>query len=316
MTNKLVKPASKSTAITVAPLSRDQLAVFNEMPKALQSKAKAAIDYVRGLMHKSIFDTHAFGQIISEISGDEPKYGSRAVEQLAHVLDMTANVLWVYRKFATVYSLDRVKQLVVKADKTGYPISVTHFQLLAAIDGPHAAKIRKECENLVIEKHYTTRDLQDHLQIGGKKSKHKGPTPKPPKSPIAGIGQISAIATDMEKRIPIWDEHVFHFYETAGADQLSNDHLDELRNGMANTQRARDMLEELINSDFSKAIIRVERIMSGQPDVKQKLLPAPKASPKPTATPTKRRSLRANSTLPEEKPDKPVVKKKKQLVKR
>jgi hypothetical protein len=296
------------TALTTLSLNTDQLQVYESMTTALQTKTMKALQLLRNMGRDNIYTSYQLGEIVREIAGDEPKYGDKAVVSVSEVLGEHPNTLWRCKNFAVIYTRERIEELLNRSEKTGFPITLGHFLVLSGIEGDKAARLRKEAENLVIQKNYTIADLDDYLAgIRGKGSKHPGPSVKPPKSPIAGLGQMTDLSGNFSKRSDMWDKHVFLFYERAGADQLSEAHLKELRQSQTSIEHIRNRCEEMLNYGFSKVIPRVERVLKtkGPTETEQKKLPAPAASANGPAAARKR--LKPRDKLASKR----VVKKKK-----
>jgi hypothetical protein len=276
---------------TAAALTLEQKEIYQSMSGDWRKQAEAAIKLQRSMVDDLIWKKYKLGEIVRDMRQNEARYGESAVEKLAIVLGSAPSELWECQRLATCYTEESLTKLMERAGKTGRRIQWSHLRQLADMSESHgagAAKTRRELETQIINEGLTARDLTHVIQQRlGSRSRGSGRTPAPPRTPAAGLQQITGWADGFTKRCDGYDEHVFRALETAGEDQLSEATLKHLEEAKEAQLQARAKLELSINRTES-VLNRVSRVLqqaAGAAPAPATTTAAPKAS---TASPAKK----------------------------
>lgn len=252
-----------------AMMNKDQLSVYETMPKAWKERADKALSLRDQLVEANIMTRHALGEIVRELVGDERRYGESAVPNLAIVLGERANFLWECRQFAMTYSSDRIEQLMLSCQGSGWKLSWSHFERLSSEDLD--AKTRRELELVTVRRRLSVSELVALIQQKkGKRGNNKaGRAPLPPRNPLMGMEQMSKSSIAFLNRTAIWDTGIFEALENAGADQLDVGVLQQMEDAKQNQYNLAK--QALANAErYAKAIGKVKKKIQSkkEPEVK------------------------------------------------
>ena len=192
---------------TLTPLEREKARLFEKMSKDLQNVASEFEKLDNRLNSNAIRIAHSKGQTVSRVIDQAARFGSSAVEELAHYLCQSPQHLYRLRNFSETFSICEIEELLDSRIYPGQRLTLSHFLLLTNIQSFNE---RSKLTSLAIKKHWSVKDLE--LEVASRTTnppRNGGRKPARPKSVPAGVQQIQKTIQSTNNRVDIWLEEVF-----------------------------------------------------------------------------------------------------------
>lgn len=205
-----------------------QQAVIDEMDAELKKVYRQVNRLFAKVQRDGMLAAWDVGALVKSVTNNERKYGTSAVEQLATALgtNFTAQKLLAYRQIANAFTRVRVEKLTTMRTEGGNRITITHLTILAGLNAEHIRDYTKQ----VFREDLSTDALAAAIQAKlGKRSNSSGRPPSPPKTIGSGLSQIAKYHTEIDKRMKIWEKHVFRRIGESSSDVLTEPLLAKIR---------------------------------------------------------------------------------------
>ena len=246
------------TALT--PYQAERKEAWERMSPELRKVAKAIEEKLTHLRDTAVLTFYEIGELVFKAVGTRGKYGTGAMELLQAYLPATKAIgtLRYARLFVNTYSRKEVAAATRAAEKNGHEFNQTHWIVIVQRAGSRKAKLRRQGVEMVIEHGYSAAELQKQLEyLEGRNTRNapQGRKPSPPKTPLAGLFQMSRYHRDVGGRIDLWTEHVFEPLATMPGEEIEEKlvaQVETTKSDLLDTARACNELAGKCDETLSK----------------------------------------------------------------
>lgn len=251
-TTKALTPIRVTTSRTAAAA-----AALEEMPDALRAVHHEIVAVLNGAVEGTLLAYRRIGEIADQIR-DEAKYGTGPIPRLGESLQMGANTIFTAIRFANAYKEDEVKQIAKMRTANGRSVSWTHVAALLNVPDD---KARKEFLKLTVEHSWTADDLAAAIHKKFGKRGNGGRKHIVPKSPMAGLQQMSSVFQQVcSRQTEVWDK-IFDAAADIPPDRMTPEFLETVNSAMVSTEALSDKATAALHN-LKGIRTRVERVLS------------------------------------------------------
>ncbi len=203
---------------------------------------------------QEVLGRHAIGRELMELAGpdSEAKYGDNAIGLVAAGLGVNASELYAYQNIARAWSKEELDILISDARKRGFTLSYTLLSRLSSLEASERKKMTRRCIAEVL----TVSDLNRELQaLRGHISNSTGRPFKDPRTPHAGIVQLTQLADNVNKREKTFVRGVFDKLEAlseAEWDSQTIKDMEKAKTVLEHSQASLRRLEQQLSATIEK----------------------------------------------------------------
>ena len=199
-------------------------AVLAAMTPACRTVADEIVQRCVKLSTNMIETAYFTGQKVVQVLGDEIKYGTKAMKQLSEATDLTEVFLGNCKRLTEQFSEQVLKDYASRVMANGGTLHASHFFAVGKVE--NQAKRQKLLDRALTEG-LSVRMLEDEINPSSKsQSRTKaGRRPDAPKSPEAGLKQMTRALQVIVNRKDMWQESVCDTLDKATKEAVSKDTL-------------------------------------------------------------------------------------------
>lgn len=276
---KTKKVKKKAPSRELTPVLQERAEAYALMNVALRKVADSIQLKLDKLQTQGVITFYEIGQAVTKACGNRGRYGDHAMDKLSAYFSQSVGTLRVSRVFVEIYPVKKVRDLTRAAEKNGHQFTQSHWALLCQRAGARNATIRKKGELAIIERGLSVRALEKELKdLEGHSTRGapQGRKPSAPKTPFAGLDQMSRWQRDIGSRMGLMKSAVID--PLASMEEVTEDAIAKVENTQADLLDASKALADLADDLGSTATKMKKHKKSGKATTARK----PERMAKPT----------------------------------
>jgi hypothetical protein len=217
---------------------------------------------------EAVLDYYDVGALVAKATNNERRYGTSAVRQLAIVWYGSASReadLQSYRYVAASYDRKHLQKLLKAAGDTSR-LTFSHVRELSRLTGnARLAKRRDKLEEVIVSDGLGIRELKQEVAraLGGGKQSNGGRAAAPPRSPIAGLQQLTQQLRQLQSREAIVTDYVLQPLADVEEDAVTPELAEIMQTAYSAIEEAVAMLQTY-NESLSQLIEKASQTLQNR----------------------------------------------------
>lgn len=264
--------SAKKSGTELAPAAQERETALASMSEPLREIAAQILEKLAHVRDLAVISFYEIGQLVAEAVGDRGKYGEGAMEALSAIIPSAhnPNMLRYARVFVKVFSVEEVKEATAAAEANGFVITQSHWVALSQYAGKREKSTRAAVLKMIINKGINVRETELELKRrDGRLNKQPTGAGRKfalPKTPMAGLHQLSRYHKDMTGRVTPMKKGVFDLIAKMPLDEVTEDLIQQLETTKSDLLGAAGLAEKFAKA-CDEVLAKVREKQSGKKTV-------------------------------------------------